>query len=121
MSGTIATCSFATPRRVRAPPDPGHFSRDATEYVQADAATVFDRLFTGQPAWAIEVGCLAHACRKLVALLGMDCSVAYLLKLIARVYRLEHLADVRGWRPTTPPCDRHEPRACSIACIAGVG
>ena len=37
-------------------------------YVQADAATVFDRLFTGQVAQAVEVGCLAHGRRRLIAL-----------------------------------------------------
>lgn len=36
--------------------------------IQADGASVFDRLFNGQVAHAIEVGCLAHARRKLVAL-----------------------------------------------------
>lgn len=70
-----------------------------TGYVQADAATVFDRLFNGEVAHAIEVGCLAHARRKLVALEDTDCRVAYPLKLIARVYRIEHLADARGLAP----------------------
>jgi transposase len=32
-------------------------------YIQADAASVFDRLYTGQAASAIEVGCWAHARR----------------------------------------------------------
>ena len=57
--------------------------------MQADAATVFDRLFTGQAAQAVEVGCLAHGRRKLIALQEMDCRVAYPLKLLARVYRIE--------------------------------
>jgi transposase len=72
---------------------------DRTGYIQADAATVFDRLFTGQAAQAIEVGCLAHARRKLVALQDMDCRVAYPLQLLARVYRIEHLADAQGLGP----------------------
>lgn len=78
---------------------PWTFLAGRTGYVQADAATVFDRLFTGQAARAIEVGCLAHGRRKLVALQDMDCRVAYPLKLIARVYRIEHLADARGVAP----------------------
>ena len=64
--------------------------------MQADDATVFDRLFTGRVAHAVEVGCLAHARRKLVALQNMDCRVAHPLKVIARLYRIEHLADARG-------------------------
>jgi transposase len=78
---------------------PWTFLAGRTGYVQADAATVFDRLFTGQAAHAIEVGCLAHARRKLVALQDMDCRVAYPLTLIARLYRIEHLADARGLAP----------------------
>jgi transposase len=78
---------------------PWTFLAGRTGYVQADAATVFDRLFTGEAARAIEVGCLAHGRRKLVALQDMDCRVAYPLKLLARVYRIEHLADARGLAP----------------------
>ena len=65
-------------------------------YVQADAANVFDRLFNGTVADAIEVGCWFHARRKLFALMDTDCRVAYPIRLIARLYRLEHLADARG-------------------------
>src|SRR5262249_39789889 len=36
-----------------------------------------------------------HGRRRLVALQDMDCRVAYPLKLIARLYRIEHLADAR--------------------------
>lgn len=78
---------------------PWTFLAGRTGYVQADAATVFDRLFTGQAAHAVEVGCLAHARRKLVALQDTDCRVAYPLTLIARLYRIEHLADARGLAP----------------------
>ena len=63
--------------------------------MQADAASVFDRLFNGQVASATEVGCWAHARRRLVALKDMDCRVAYPLKLIARMYRIERLGDAR--------------------------
>jgi hypothetical protein len=68
-------------------------------YVQADAASVFDRLFTGQVAHAIEVGCWAHGRRRLVELQDTDTRVAYPLQLIARLYRIEHLADVEHRPP----------------------
>ena len=68
-------------------------------YVQADAASVFDRLFNGQVASAVEVGCWAHARRRFVALQDTDCRVAYPLKLIGRLYRIEHLADLKELSP----------------------
>jgi transposase len=64
-------------------------------YIQADAASVFDRLFNGEVASAVEVGCWAHGRRRLVAMQDTDCRVAYPLKLIARLYRIEELADVK--------------------------
>lgn len=64
-------------------------------YIQADAANVFDRLFNGQAASAVELGCWSHGRRRLVAMQDTDCRVAYPLKLIARLYRIEHLADAR--------------------------
>jgi len=64
-------------------------------YIQADAANVFDRLYNGQVAWAVEVGCWAHSRRKFVALQDTDYRVAYPLKLITRLYRIERLADLR--------------------------
>ena len=74
---------------------PWAFLSGRARYVQADAASVFDRVFNGQVASAVEVGCWAHGRRRLVALKEVDCRVAYLLKLIARLYRIEHLADAR--------------------------
>ncbi len=74
---------------------PWEFLAGRTGYVQADAASVFDRVFNGTVASAEEVGCWAHARRRLVALKDMDCRVAYPLKLIARMYRIERLADAR--------------------------
>jgi transposase len=65
-------------------------------YLQADASNLFDRLFNGQQASAIEVGCWAHARRRLYALKDTDPRVAYGLDLIAKVYRVEKDADVRG-------------------------
>jgi transposase len=47
---------------------PWEFLKGRTGYIQADAATVFDRLFTGQAATAIELGCWSHARRRLIAL-----------------------------------------------------
>jgi transposase len=68
-------------------------------YIQADASNVFDRLFNGQVAKAVELGCWSHARRKLFALEDTDCRVAYPLKLIGRLYRVEHLADARELAP----------------------
>jgi len=77
-------------------------------YIQADAANVFDRLYNGEVARAIEVGCWAHARRRLVALQDTDCRVAYPLKLIARLYRLERLADLRELSPEERQALRQE-------------
>jgi len=68
-------------------------------YIQADAASVFDRLYNGQAASAVEAGCWAHGRRRLVDLQDTDCRVAYPLNLIRRLYRLEHLADLRELDP----------------------
>ncbi len=70
-----------------------------TGYVQADAANVFDRLFNGKVADAVEVGCWAHARRKLHALVESDKRVAKPLQRIARVYRAEKAATVQGMSP----------------------
>jgi transposase len=78
---------------------PWDFLAGRTGYIQADAANIFDRLFDGQVATATELGCWAHARRRLVALQDTDCRVAYPLKLIGRLYRIEHLADARQLPP----------------------
>jgi transposase len=78
---------------------PWTFLKGRTGYIQADASNVFDRLFNGEVARAIEVGCWSHGRRRLVAMRDTDCRVAYPLKLIARLYRVEHLADARGLMP----------------------
>lgn len=75
---------------------PWKFLAGREGYIQADAASVFDRLFNGEAASAIELGCWSHARRKLHALQDTDCRVAWPLKLIARLYRIEHLADAQG-------------------------
>jgi len=67
--------------------------------MQADAASVFDRVDNGEVGSAVEVGYCAHARRRLVELQPTDCRVAYPLQLIARLYRLEHLADAQQLAP----------------------
>jgi transposase len=74
---------------------PWEYLAERTGYVQADAASVFDRLFTGQAATAIELGCWADGRRRLVALQATDGRATYPLQLIARLYRIEHLADAK--------------------------
>jgi transposase len=78
---------------------PWAFLQGRRGYVQADASSVFDRLFTGEVAHAIEVGCWSHGRRRLVSLRDTDCRVAYPLRLIVRLYRVEHLADARELLP----------------------
>jgi transposase len=78
---------------------PWDFLAGRKGYVQADASNVFDRLFNGQVAQAVELGCWSHARRRLVAMQDVDYRVAYPLKLIARLYRIEHLADARELTP----------------------
>lgn len=75
---------------------PWKFLAGRDGYLQADAASVFDRLYTGAKANATEVGCWAHARRKFHALKDTDVRVAYPLKLISQLYQLEDLADRRG-------------------------
>jgi transposase len=77
-------------------------------YIQADAASVFDRLFNGAAASAVEVGCWAHARRRFVALAETDPRVAYPLQLIQRLYRLEELADVKHLEPEERALQRRE-------------
>lgn len=78
---------------------PWEFLAGRTGYIPADAATVFDRLFDGQVAAAVELGRWSHGRRRLVALQDTDYRVAYPLKLIGRLYRIEHLADARHLTP----------------------
>ncbi|MGH7645874.1 MAG: IS66 family transposase, partial [Gemmatimonadales bacterium] len=78
---------------------PWEFLAGRKGFVQADASNVFDRLFNGQVATATELGCWSHGRRRLVALQDTDCRVAYPLKLVGRLYRIEHLADARELTP----------------------
>lgn len=75
---------------------PWKFLAGREGYLQADAASVFDRLYNGAKARATEVGCWAHARRKFHVLQDSDARVAYPLKLISQLYRVEDLADRRG-------------------------
>jgi hypothetical protein len=68
-------------------------------YIQADASTVFDRLYNGQCGNATEVGCWAHARRKHYDLMESDPRVAYPLQLIGKLYKVEAIADTRGLDP----------------------
>ena len=87
---------------------PWAFLQGRTGYVQADAASVFDRVYNGQAGSAVEVGCWAHARRRMVELQPTDCRVAYPLQLIARLYRIEHLADAQQLPPPDRARLRHE-------------
>ena len=87
---------------------PWEFLQGRAGYVQADAASVFDRVYNGQAGTAVEVGCWAHARRRLVELQPTDCRVAYPLQLIARLYRIEHLADAQHLAPPDRARLRHE-------------
>jgi transposase len=87
---------------------PWKFLAGRTGYIQADASNVFDRLFNGKTATAIEIGCWFHARRRIVAMQETDFRVAYPLKLIARLYRVEHLADVRQLEPEARAALRRE-------------
>jgi len=84
-------------------------------YVQADAASVFDRLYNGRCATATEVGCLAHARRKFYALKDSDFRVAYPLKLISQLYRVEEL----GFRRELSPEEREHLRRKRSGPILG--
>src|SRR3989454_10279760 len=87
---------------------PWKFLAGRSGYLQADAASVFDRLYNGAQGNATEVGCWAHARRKFHALQESDARVAYPLKLIGQLYRLEDLADRRGLDAEARQGLRHE-------------
>jgi transposase len=87
---------------------PWQFLAGRKGYIQADAAGVFDRLYNGRKAAAIEVGCWAHARRRFVALAETDCRVARPLQLIRRLYRLEYLADLEEYTPEQRAAMRDE-------------
>jgi hypothetical protein len=83
-----------------------------TGFIQADAASVFDRLFNGQAASAVEVGCWAHARREFEALRDTDCRVAYPLQLIGRLYGSNTWRTCSNWRRSNAP-------HCGLSAVPG--
>lgn len=72
---------------------------DRQGYIQADAASVFDRLYNGAVASATEVGCWAHARRKFFGLHETEPSAARALQLIGKLFKVERLADGKRMPP----------------------
>lgn len=68
-------------------------------YIQADAANIFDRLYNGQVANAVEVGCWAHARRRFYKLKDVDIRASVAIDLIAQMYKVESLATNREASP----------------------
>jgi transposase len=89
-------CAFRYAPDAQAQHGPWKYLAGRTGYIQADASNSFDRLFNGKVAHATEVGCLAHARRDFVDLLGRDERVARPLALIAQLYRVEEAATQKG-------------------------
>jgi len=97
--GGARLCAYRYAPTGRGRDGPWEHLAGQTGWVQADAANVFDRLFNGKAANAVEVGCWAHARRKLHALLESDPRVAAPLQRIGRVYRAEKAAKQAGMSP----------------------
>lgn len=82
---------FYSPDRKKQWPQDFLASREG--YIQADAAQVYDGLFTRPGSKAIEVGCWMHARRKFVeALDAGDVRAAIALKWIKKLYKVERRA-----------------------------
>lgn len=74
----------------RAEDGPLAYLADRRGYVQADAYTGYDKLFTGDDPRCIEVGCMAHTRRYFYdALAGGDPRAAWPLRQIAKLYEVE--------------------------------
>lgn len=65
-------------------------------YILADAANVLDRAFNGKAADAIEVGCLAHARRRFVALLDAEPEASRAVEFFQLIYAIEKIANQRA-------------------------
>jgi hypothetical protein len=78
---------------------PWDLLRGRKGYVQADAANVFDRLYNGLAAEAVEVGCMAHARRRFFKLKDSDPRAAVVIDLLAKIYRVEKDAKARELDP----------------------
>jgi len=92
-------CVFRYARDGTGEEGPWKYLEGREGYVLADASNIFDRLYNGKKAQAVEVACWCHARRKLHELVDSDVRVAYPLKLIGQLYRVEGLADLRGGTP----------------------
>ena len=98
---------------------PWRFLAGRKGYIQADASSVFDRLFNGKVASATELGCWSHGRRRMVAMQDTDFRVAYPLKLIARMYRVEHLADAQQLAPQQRASLRQERSGPTLEKLKG--
>lgn len=78
---------------------PWQFLQGREDFVQADAANVFQRVYNGRVGNAKPVGCNAHARRKFIALMHQDQRVAHVVQLYGRLYKVERLAKMRGLDP----------------------
>lgn len=77
-------------------------------YVQADAANVFDALYDGRKAEAVEVGCWAHVRRRFVKLMEKDPRAAHAVDLIGKLYRIEELATLKNLDAAARQALRHQ-------------
>lgn len=77
------------------PSGPWAFLAGRSGYVQADASNFFDRLFTGRAAIGGGAGLLEPRLLVLGGTRGHGLPRGVRVKLIARLYRIEHLADAR--------------------------
>jgi len=96
---------------------PWKFLAGRKGYVQADGANVFDRLYNGEAASAVEVGCWCHGRRRLEAIVENDCRAAYPLHLIGRLFRIEELANLRHLDPEQRKQMRMERSAPTLATL----
>ncbi len=65
-------------------------------YLLADAANVFDRLYNGLVANAIEVGCNAHCRRRFFKLLDVEPAAAVAIDFYRKLYHIESEAKKQG-------------------------
>jgi transposase len=99
---------FRYARRGTGASGPWDFLAGHKGYVQADGANVFDRLYGGEVAQAVEVGCWSHGRRRFEAMKDRDCRAAYPLRLITRLFRVEELGDLRRLEPEARLQLRHK-------------
>lgn len=78
---------------------PCTFLADRHGWLQADAYAGYDRLFRGEDATAVEVGCWAHARRYYFDALPSDRRAGVALAWIGKLYEVEREAKERGLDP----------------------